>query len=339
MDYACIYCNRFQTAVAAPNCTCGQAMMPVNDWDTYSNGLTLISTEKYNPTTRHVTFDCHICMSKREIYIVINCNLNFINEVRNQIGPLEHRQPEQWNNDKKEAFRKNSKVSASLWDGQVQFEHANTRFTPRFFIKFTNSSNAYVKADVTAKPDAIPRNAGILQTSNALVTMGIHDKRNRATPYGNNPPVPRKGQVYDTYLAVTSQSPRMGVNDTSIPVIHQATICAMAHEFGHMLGLPDEYNQFAFSTANIPANVTGRVETDKAMVFWLHVLRSYNLVSPGWGQYGTGPNQVQDHSMMRDVDSMASGFHQRHFVTILEAVNYTSAQNRELAQHGPWTFA
>lgn len=55
----------------------------------------------------------------------------------------------------------------------------------------------------------------------------------------------------------------------------------------------------------------------------------------GGGQYGTMPPKVHEHSVMRNIDTWDTSFIRRHYVAVLEALDYMSV-NKGLG--GYWSM-
>ena len=113
------------------------------------------------------------------------------------------------------------------------------------------------------------------------------------------------------------------------------TVCnPFTHEFGHILGLPDEYDAFPPGGGLVPLVAqVGWQPKFKAILYWVQCLQENNIAVPGWGNFGIGPNLVNEHSLMRDVD--LANMRDRHYVTVLEAVRFTASRNHIL---GTWAL-
>jgi hypothetical protein len=115
------------------------------------------------------------------------------------------------------------------------------------------------------------------------------------------------------------------------------SICnPFTHEFGHLIGLPDEYDHFPPGGGLVPAQAPEDWDKkNKAILYWAKALEAYGLAVPDWGHYGNGHNQVNEHSLMRDVTVDAGCIKPRHFTPVYEGLTHASTMSQAL--QGPFT--
>lgn len=322
MDYVCLRFNCLQNATRQVNCgTDGHGpLSPVKKWSDYSGSRTLVYVANFNPSTRRVAFDIHVDYAMHKVYVVLLVNLVF------QRGDGD---APAWGSITKNAFKKSLRATAGLFDQKFRFTDTNGQiFSPYFFIEFPwLASNAHLT--ITAKTLRTQATQA-LQIPNQLppnnaVTFGT-------AVYPTARPQPAAGTIHggiNCFLSLPS------VRNFNI----NGTICnPFLHEFGHILGLPDEYDQFPPGGGIVPLQAANNwMKKDKAILYWVHSLMAHNIAVPQWGHFGMGLNQVNEHSLMRDVAIGGQAIKTRHFVSVLEAVEYATEQSANL--NGPWTIS
>lgn len=313
MRYVCLGCGRRATADAPPACpsdTCTAAMLPAKDWSRDKpDGAKEV--KDFNPSCRNVAFDIFVDVDARRVHVVVHVKLNF---TQGNGAPA-------WTNDTKARFRELLAASVSLWDGKATFTHSGNSYTPSFYIDERGSKQATLTVTSANEPQRIE--GTLLLQNNAYVVL--------AGDYGDHRPMAKKGTRHDLQVGILSITPRTYILDTNLEADAQVHFNAFAHEFGHLIGLPDEYDAFDFGTGTL---YHGKVSRDllrdpksKTVAFWVELLAQHGLESPTWGHDA-------DMSLMRNVDTRATSFKPRHFVTVLEGLNYLSAFDSTLA--GPW---
>ncbi len=320
-QYVCLYDNLSASSNnGVPVCgTCARAMTLWKKWSDYS-GTAKTSLVDFTPSCRNVRFDCHVTtQNPRQVFIVVKCTLQY--EAGQRGSP-------EWAQGNKNTFMRNLQTCVGLWDARVAFRHCtqngNVDHTPLFFVDLiAQSKHTQSKVIVVSAAEPNRLDTGLLNYNcGDLVTLN--------GPYPDKRPVARAGQNYQSTVRVVSIAPRTFVLDTSVADARKEYVNSMAHEFGHLVGLPDEYDRYgnSFDAGNL---ASGRVQRgnansdkDKCVAFWVEMLAECGLASPAWGQYGPMAPQINEHSVMRNIDTRDASFIQRHYVTVLEALNYMS---------------
>ena len=319
MEYVCLRNGCANTANAAGNCpTHGHGpLRAVKVWADQAKSDYLDTVAYFNPSTRRVAFDVHLDHGNHAVYVVLWISLSFETGERGAPG---------WSSADKAAFRKHLKAGASVLDAQVTFTSRGQAYTPYFFIEepwvygstveITAKTLSDAEADI--QPDALPGNAG--------VQFGTAD-------YPVAPPAAGAGTTHagvKCFLSILSPRAFVVGGMECIPFVH---------ELGHMLGLPDEYDAFPPGGGVVPPQAGGDwSKKDRAILYWVQSLNAHNIALPQWGQFGNGHGQVNEHSLMRDVATGAGALMPRHYVPILEGVEYASARSTHV-RDSPWTVA
>ncbi|HLL05838.1 MAG TPA: hypothetical protein VK539_35030 [Myxococcaceae bacterium] len=317
MVYMCLQCDAFTVATGTPTCgTCQIPAAPYKLWSEYRGG-TLYSITHFNPSCRAVSFDLHVCPSKNAIYVVARCSFTF---VRGPTGT-------DWTDTRKTRFLKRIQAAVGLWDARQTFTRTLTGGTATYhayhFIDLVSSGGHY-NLTVNSAPAPQRLNGGatlsnttgmlLLPSGGVVVPAGKLGNMRGNPEHGTNRKI---GGFLNEYAAHSA------VKDTAVnPPVYVNTV---AHEWGHMIGLPDEYDAYpnTFDTANLGAGRVNRgqlnADKDKGVAYWVELLGKFGLTSPAWGHAG-------DDSIMRTVDIQAAAFRPRHHVTVLEGLQYLSAR-------------
>ncbi|MDH3460571.1 MAG: hypothetical protein OEM00_06255 [Burkholderiaceae bacterium] len=255
--------------------------------------------EDFNPSCRKIAFDCIVDTTAHKVYVIVRCKFDFVR------GPGAGA----WSGAEKAQTETAVLNCVQFWDraGALTYTSitgAVTAYDVEFFID-TSRGGAYRQKIRTQTADK-PRYIGpqITMTCNALVPCG--------TGYADGA-LPEHGTGYQLDMQITQYSPML------FPAQNNNNACevlnAMAHEFGHMIGLPDEY-------LAIPATwLLCASDSDRAAYLWTRRLVAENIAVPP-----TGPNYPA-LTMMNKIEARPTGFLDRHYVTVLEAARYTCARN------------
>jgi hypothetical protein len=320
MNYVCMRFGCAQEATAPGACpTDGHGTLkPVKNFADYKNTTNQISICNFNPSTRRVAFDVYVDRVKHEIYVVLWIWLKF--ESGGGTAPA-------WGDGDKTAFKKYLKAGVSVLDSRATFTDAwGQAYTALFFVE-----EAWFGTHLTIKartliPEATRRLTVDSMPPNNGVSAGT-------ATYSRLPPQPTAGSIpkgVECFLSLPAVREFTVNNTTCIPFVH---------EFGHMIGLPDEYDHFP-PKGMVPLEQTPDdwIWKDKAIFYWVKSLAGHNIDVPAWGQYGDGTrNTVNEHSLMRSVCTAPAGLLPRHFVTVLEALEYGATKSVHLL--GDWTVA
>ncbi len=320
MEYVCLRFGCQETATAAGNCGNGHgALSPVKEWSEYSGSDTLVTVSNFHPSTRRVTFDVHVDHAQHKVYVVLWVNLVF------EAGAG----AAAWSSSAKADFKKYLRASAGLLDQKVHFRDGNGQiFMPYFFVEFPwFASNAHVTVNARTLPAeamrALRNIANQLPPNNG-VTFGTAD-------YPRARPAPSRGNIHAGVTCLLSQP---AVRNFDV----DGSICnPFTHELGHLLGLPDEYDQFPPGGGLVPARAQENWDPKtKAILYWVKALQEYGVNVPAWGHFGNGHHQVNEHSLMRDVTVGAGCIKSRHYIPIYEGLVHASTMSQSL--QGPFTL-
>lgn len=334
MDHICLYC--YSSSTVASNCgVCGRARTPIKVWPDHAAGQTLISIRDFNPSCRHVAFDCHVNQAQAEVYVVVRVKMTYQDfaGVSNGAGGWTY-PPLQWTALKKADFLKRFQASVGLWDGHQQLHHNGVAYTPLFFVEPV-STTPQVEVIVEASSDQVELLP--MSTEHRLWTASV----SLLPPYPTSRPVASKGTRPAVKLRTKAVATRSCLKNTALIAGHadQSHYNPMAHEYGHLLGLPDEYNWYSYNPAAPPPASTQQQDGEgRPLIFWLNMVQGAGLQAPALGQYGHGHHQVAEHNIMRDVHASPGGFLDRHYLTVLEALNHLTAHNTTLVAGGAWTL-
>jgi len=310
MAYFCLYCYSKLPTNNPHGCnftTHGfRAVVPIKDWSTQNTAIqndNLLTVSDFNPSCRKVAFDCILNTTRSEIYIVVKCRVQF-----QATGPGN----QTWGVGEQTSAKLAIENCLNFWDGRCTLRRTianvgTVDYVPSFFLD-TNAGFLGTRIDISVQPAAPPVIINNLVTiqCNAYVPLGT----------GYNTPLATAG-------AGTKHFYTMGVTQYSAqctPEYDNQANCTvrnpMAHEFGHMIGLPDEYLVIKSTWGSCTS------DSDRAGFLWRQALVAANIAVPN----NTGPNNPDD-SIMNNVQIRPQGFHARHFVTVLQAARYLGTQN------------
>lgn len=322
MSYFCLYCYSQLPSNNPHGCNYTnhnfRAVVPIKSWSTKSAAIqndTLYTVTDFNPSCRKVAFDCILNTTRNEIYVVVRCGVFY-----QTTGPGNRT----WGGGEQAAAKLAIENCLNFWDARCTIRRTvpnsnnqnvgNVDYTPYFFLD-TNAGYFSRRIDISVQPSAPP------VVINNLVTIQCNAYVPLGTGY-NALGVGGVGSRHSYTVGVTQYSAQC------TPQYDNQANCTvrnpMAHEFGHMIGLPDEYLVIK-SAWNQCAS-----DSDKAGFLWRQALVAENIAVPN----NTGPNNT-DVSIMNDVEIRPVGFHDRHFVTVLQAARYLGQQNN-LA--GTWSI-
>lgn len=279
----------------------------VTDLRATIDGHNLYEIADFNPSCRKVAFDCIVDTTASKVYVIVRCTFDFV------VGPGAG----SWSNSEKEDARLAVLNCVSFWDkaGALQYTAPNagnaTAYDVEFFIDTSYSYNwrQKIRVQTAQKPQVL--NNQLMMQCNALVPLGTDYRQ------GTNPSA---GTGHYHTMQITQWSAVLyptHTNQNNCVVMNP-----MAHEFGHMIGLPDEY-------VVIPNNWgTCAGDGDRAGFLWTQRLTKENIAVPA-----TGPNFAAN-TIMNKIEARPTGFLPRHYVTVLEAARYAGAQN---GLYGTWS--
>ncbi|MCG8688470.1 MAG: hypothetical protein MI892_26610 [Desulfobacterales bacterium] len=95
----------------------------------------------------------------------------------------------------------------------------------------------------------------------------------------------------------------------------------ITHEFGHMIGLPDEYNEISTKTLSEDPK-------ERKLQLWLQLLSVNNIEPPTLGNY----SKVKNANIMRTATISEDDFQLRHYITVYEALK-TKFKNVEFCDY------
>ena len=308
----CLYClKNFPSADSRHGCAFNHSWpgyVAVKDLEAHEKaieGHALYKVQNFNPSCRKVAFDVTVDASDLEILVIVRCKVEYS---RGQDQP-------NWNSDKKKEFLKALQHVPGLWDGHHKLVHTNgnqsVTYTPVFFIDTaaTDQTKQYTLNAVTAPEPVILPSGQVTVQCNAFVPLG--------SGYAQNA-TPGAGTRHQLAMGVSQTAPRLfpeNTNQQNGPVMN-----AMAHEYAHMIGIPDEYIELKGSW-----NECGD-DKDKAAYLWSVALQNENIPVP----QNTGPSNPDLNVMNLNLESRPAGFKKRHYVTVLEAARQASAAHQEL---------
>jgi len=318
MAFFCLYCYSELPSNNPHGCTYTthnfRAVVPIKDWSAKQTAIqndTTYTLSDFNPSCRKVSFECVLNTSQREIYIVVKSRIVF-----QTTGPGNTT----WAPGQQALAKLAIENCINFWDDQCKVRRTINNvgtidYTPYFFLD-TNAGYWGRRVEINVQPSMAP------VVINNLVAIQC----NAYVPLGTG---------YITPLAAAAAGTKhyhtMGVTQFSAqctPSYDNQPACTvrnpMAHEFGHMIGLPDEYLVIQTNWASCAS------DSDRAGHLWRRALVAETIVVPG----NTGPNNP-DVSIMNDVEIRPVGFGHRHFVTVLQAARYLANQHN-LA--GTWSL-
>lgn len=269
------------------------------------HGHALAEIPDFNPSCRKVAFDCIVDTTTHKVYVIVRCVLNFI------VGPGAGA----WSNADKTATTLAVLNCVSFWDKTAALHYtinnATVDYDVEFFIDTSYPYNWRQKINIQSAAKPIALNNLIMMQCNALVPVG--------TNYVNST-TPAAGTGHYHTMQITQWSAVLYptyTNQNNCVVMN-----AMAHEFGHMIGLPDEYVIIPNAWGNCAS------DADRAGFLWTRRLTAEHIVIPA-----TGP-QFADETIMNKIEARPTGFLPRHYVTVLEAARYAGARQ---GLYGNWS--
>jgi hypothetical protein len=269
-----------------------------------TRGDDLVVLKDFNPSCRKVAFDCVLNRTRGEIYVVVRTKTTFLTtEPGGSTWP---------NSAAKDEARTAILLSPHLWNGHFQLRRTYRDITVDYQVKFFYNPdpgfNAW-RVNLEIRPAAAPVviNNTVTVQCNAYVPTG--------TGYTSPIGAAGNGSSHSYTIGLTRYSGRCTPNVTNLAaaVVRNPA----SHEFGHLLGLPDEYLALPASWA--ASNDDGK----RAAFLWTVALGDEAIPVP----VGTGPANPAN-SIMNDIDIRPTGFHQRHFVTVLQAARRLATVNR-----------
>lgn len=317
MAYVCLYClTTLTSSTATHTCTYTHNFSGIVPKKDVSALLTSIGTDTtykvgdFNPSCRKVAFDCIINNTKNEIYIIVYANLDFVN----------NRLFGNWTQSDKDNARVAIESMPGLWDGHVTLRRkistsAYKDYTPRFFLKsdtgwFAKRFN--IEVETAQAPMALSDGTMTVMAS-AWVPTGTGYAPMSIPGYGSRHYHKMKVNRYSPQLLPTNTT------QTNCEVMNP-----MAHEYGHMLGIPDEY--LAIPTSWSQCNN----DRDKAAYLWNQRVQSESMTP----KYDYDMN-YRNGLMSASIDARPVGFKPRYYVTVLEAARVCSTKH---SLSGTWSL-
>ena len=268
-------------------------------------GHVLAEVLDFNPSCRKVAFDCIVDVTAHKVYVIVRSVLNFI------VGPGAG----VWSSAEKTVATLAVLNCVSFWDktGALHYtsQGVTVDYDVEFFIDTSYSYNWRQKINIQSAAKPIVLNNQIMMQCNALVPVG-RGYVNSTTPSAG------AGHYYT--MQITQWSPVL------YPLYTNRNNCvvmnAMTHEFGHMIGLPDEYVAIPDAWGNCHS------DADYAAFLWTRRLTAEHIAVPV-----AGPNFAEE-TIMNKIEARPNGFLPRHYVTVLEAARYAGARQ---GYYGNWT--